>query len=282
LNQLARFYGLRGKIRAGEYALKNDMSPKEVMLVLTSGKSINYPFTVTEGLNSYEIALNFEKQGYGKKEDFLKACADEQILEVLLKTKIGHCEGYLFPETYNFERKTTAKQMVEVMLSAFVKNYEFIAKGRNLGGWSRHQILTFASLIEKETGAANERPMIASVFFNRLQKGMKLQTDPTVQYGILAETGVYPQNITKKDLLTPTPYNTYTKSGLPPGPISNPGREALKAVFEPSQTDYLFFVSRNDGTHIFTTSYEDHQKAVREFQLNPKAREGKSWRNLSQ
>jgi UPF0755 protein len=124
--------------------------------------------------------------------------------------------------------------------------------------------------------------MIASVFFYRLQKGMKLQTDPTVQYGILAETGVYPQNITKKDLLTPTPYNTYTKSGLPPGPISNPGREALKAVFEPSQTDYLFFVSRNDGTHIFTTSYEDHQKAVREFQLNPKAREGKSWRNLSQ
>ncbi len=282
LNTLARFYGLRGKMRAGEYALNDGLSPKEIMQIIASGRSINYPFTVAEGLNSYEIAINFEKKGYGKKNEFLQACADAQFLEKVLGEKISHCEGYLFPETYNFEKKTTAKQMIEVMLQAFVRNYNDVAKGRNLGGWSRHQILTFASLIEKETGAAQERPLIASVFFNRLQKGIKLQTDPTVQYGILAETGVYPQNITKKDLLTPTSYNTYTKEGLPPGPISNPGRESLKAVFEPASSEFLFFVSRNDGTHVFSKSYEEHQQAVRNFQLDPRARSGKSWRDLKQ
>lgn len=280
LNMMARFYGLSSKMRAGEYALSDGLSPKEIIQVISSGKSINYPFTVTEGLNSYEIAINYEKKGHGKKEEFLQACADPQLLEQILGVKLSQCEGYLFPETYNFEKRTTARQMVEVMLKTFVKNYNRVAQGRNLGGWSRHQILTFASLIEKETGAAIERPMIASVFFNRLQKGIKLQTDPTVQYGVLAETGIYPQNITKKDLLTPTPYNTYTKEGLPPGPISNPGKESLRAVFEPSQTEFLFFVSRNDGTHVFSKTYEEHQQAVRSFQLDPKAREGKSWRDL--
>jgi UPF0755 protein len=280
LNLLARFYGVRGKIRAGEYELKDSLSPKEIMLVISSGKSINYPFTITEGLNSYEIALNFERRGLGKRDEFMRLCSDPLFLESILGTKVQHCEGYLFPETYNFEKRTTPRQLIETMLRAFIRNYNLVAKGRNLGGWSRHQILTFASLIEKETGAAEERPIIASVFYNRLQKGIRLQTDPTVQYGILAETGVYSQNITKKDLLTPTPYNTYTREGLPPGPISNPGRDSLRAVFEPSQTEYYFFVSRNDGTHVFSRTYEEHQLAVRNFQLNPRAREGKSWRDL--
>lgn len=280
LNQLARFYGLRSKIRSGEYGLNNGLSPKEILDILVTGKSLTYPFTVSEGLNSYEIAINFEKKGYGPRTEFLAACSDKALLEKILNEKISHCEGYLFPETYNFEKKTTAHVMVETMLKATVKNYQEIAKGRNLGGWSRHQIVTFASLIEKETGAPEERPMIASVFFNRLQKSMRLQTDPTVQYGVLATTGVYPMNITKKDLTTPTPYNTYLKEGLPPGPISNPGKESMKAVFEPQKSDYLFFVSQNNGTHVFTKTYEEHLKAVKDFQLNAKAREGKSWRDL--
>jgi UPF0755 protein len=280
LNLLARFYGWRGKMRAGEYSLRDNMSPFEILKVLSGGKSLTYPFMIYEGLNSYEIATHFEERGFGKKEDFLKLCQNEEFLSSILGEKVSHCEGYLFPETYNFERRTTAKQIIETMLRSFVKNYDLVAKGRNLGGWSRSQIVTFASIIEKETGADDERPLIASVFYNRLRKGMKLQTDPTVQYGILIETGVYPQNITKKNLLTPTPYNTYTNLGFPPGPISNPGAEALKAVFEPSETDYLFFVSKNDGTHVFSEKYEDHERAVRTYQLDSKAREGKSWRQL--
>lgn len=280
LNLLGRFYGWRGKMRVGEYALKDNMSPYEILKVLSGGKSLTYPFMIYEGLNSYEIALYFQVRGFGTKEEFLAVCRDKEFLTSLFGEPISHCEGYLYPDTYNFERRTTARQMIEVMVRSFIKNYELIAQGRNLGGWSRNQIITFASIIEKETGASFERPLIASVFYNRLRIGMKLQTDPTVQYGILAETGVYPQNITKKDLLTPTAYNTYTKVGFPPGPISNPGAAAIKAVFEPSDTKYLFFVSKNDGTHVFSETYDDHAKAVRTYQLDSKAREGKSWRAL--
>lgn len=276
---LARFYGLRGKVRAGEYALNDGMSPQEILQILVLGKSINYPFTITEGLNLYDVAQLYEKKGFGKKEEFLAACSDGSLLEQVLGERLSNCEGYLFPETYNFEKKTTVKQMVEVMLKSLVKSYSDVAQGRNRGGWSRHQILTMASLIEKETGVPEERPLIASVFFNRLYKGMRLQTDPSVQYGILVETGIFPTNITKKNLQMPGPYNTYMNAGLPPGPIANPGRDAIKAVFEPGQSEYLFFVSRNDGTHVFSKTYEEHLSAVRSFQLDPKARQGKSWRD---
>src|SRR5262249_27482550 len=143
----------------------------------------------------------------------------------------------------------------------------------------RHEMVTLASVVEKETGAPEERPMIASVFFNRLNKGMKLQSDPTIIYGIWVDTGVYKQNITKDDIERPTRYNTYTVAKLPFGPISNPGREALAAVMKPAKSEYFFFVSRNDGTHIFTRTYEDHSKAVKEFQLDPTARANKSWRD---
>lgn len=282
LSFLARIYGIRGKMRAGEYSLKDNQSPEEILTILSSGRSINYPFTVTEGLNSFEIALMFEKKGYGKKESFLEACADAEALQKVLSEKVKSCEGYLFPDTYSFEKKTTAKQMIEVMMQSFLRNYEMVSSGRTLPQkWTRHQVITFASLIEKETGAPEERPLIASVFYNRLRQNIRLQTDPTVQYGVLFTTGVYPMNITRKDLTTPTPYNTYTNFGLPPGPISNPGMDAIRAVFKPAQSDFIFFVSRNDGTHVFTKTYDEHRKAVQNFQIDPKAREGKSWRNLT-
>lgn len=282
LNLMARFYNYRGKMRAGEYALNDGLNPKEILEVLSSGKSINYPFTVTEGLNSYEIALLFEKQGYGNKQEFLEACTDVPWLQKILSAAVKSCEGYLYPETYNFEKKTTAHQMIERMVKGFLSNYEQVAHARSLGNWSRHQVLTMASLIEKETGAPEERPLIASVFFNRLRQRMRLQTDPSVQYGVLATTGVYPMNITKRDLLTATPYNTYTQDGLPPGPIANPGKDAIRSVFEPANSEYIYFVSRNDGTHTFTKTYQEHLNAVKEFQLNRKAREGKSWRDLKE
>ncbi|HWU42748.1 MAG TPA: endolytic transglycosylase MltG, partial [Bdellovibrio sp.] len=137
-----------------------------------------------------------------------------------------------------------------------------------------------ASIIEKETGAPEERPLISSIFHNRLDKKMKLQTDPTIIYGKAEKTGKIVINITRADLTTPTRYNTYVIDGLPPTPIANPGREALLAAVKPAHSNYLFFVSKNDGTHIFSEDYKAHEKAVRSFQINAKAREGHSWREL--
>jgi UPF0755 protein len=138
-----------------------------------------------------------------------------------------------------------------------------------------------ASIIEKETGAPQERRLISSVFHNRLKKNMKLQTDPTVIYGMAALSGSVPNNIRKSDLLRPSKYNTYVIYGLPPGPITNPGKLALIAALNPEQSEFLYFVSQNDGTHVFTKTYNDHINAVKKFQMNPAARAGKSWRDLN-
>jgi UPF0755 protein len=144
-------------------------------------------------------------------------------------------------------------------------------------GLTEHQIVTLASMIEKETGAPEERPIISSVFFNRLRKKMRLQSDPTTIYGIWES---YTGNIHRQDLLNPTPYNTYTVPALPIGPIGNPGMLALEAALNPSRSEYLYFVSKNEGRHSFSRTLQEHNSAVRKFQLDPKAREGKSWRDL--
>jgi UPF0755 protein len=279
-NFYSRLVGARGKIKSGEYAINGSMTPKEIINILASGKSITRSFTVSEGLNIYEIALIFEKAGYGKKTDFLKACFNKSLLKKILNEEVYSCEGYLFPETYKIERNTSAEKLVSEMMETFVKTYLQI-KDRNQLGWTRSQIVTLASIIEKETGAPEERSLISSVFHNRLKKKMRLQTDPTVLYGILDQTKSYKANITKTDLITPTKFNTYTNEGLPFGPISNPGKESLIAALEPKTSEYLYFVSKNDGTHIFNIEYESHLKSVSDFQLNAKAREGKSWRDLS-
>jgi UPF0755 protein len=166
------------------------------------------------------------------------------------------------------------KAMVKRFQSAWGPNDE--QKARELG-LTRDQVITLASIVEKETGAPEERPIIAGVFHNRLAKKMRLQSDPTTIYGIWSK---YKGNLHKSDLLDPTPYNTYTVPALPAGPISNPGAEAIRATLNPAVHHYLYFVSKNDGTHIFTGTYEDHSKAVTQFQIDRKAREGKSWRDL--
>jgi UPF0755 protein len=143
-----------------------------------------------------------------------------------------------------------------------------------------HQVITLASIVEKETGAADERPLVASIFVNRLRKHMRLQTDPTVIYGIWLANGSWDGKIHRSDLDTPNDYNTYQMDGLPPGPIASPGLNAIKSVLNPANSEYLYFVSKNDGTHVFSKDYSTHQKAVQTTQLDPKAREGKSWRNL--
>ena len=276
----ARFKNERSKVKVGEYLLRTNMTPNEVLDVITSGKSIARAFTVSEGLSIYEISELYEKEGFGTAAEFMRLVRDPQFIQTLLGEKQESLEGYLFPETYMLTKFTDTKGLLTAMVKRFLYVYNEIQPQSHLKGWSRHQIVTLASIVEKETGAPEERPKISSVFHNRLQKGMKLQTDPTIIYGKAETLGKIVINITRADLSAPTRYNTYVITGLPPGPIANPGREALLAAMSPEKTEYLFFVSQNDGTHVFSENYEAHNAAVKRFQLNAKAREGKSWRDL--
>lgn len=277
----ARFVGERSKIKVGEYLLRTNMLPAEVLAVITSGKSIGRSFTVSEGLNIYEIADLYEKQGFGKAADFMSQVRDPELIKGLLGEPHSSLEGYLFPETYELTKYTDTKTLISNMVKRFFLVYTEVLSQALVQGRNRHQVVTLASIIEKETGAPSERPLISSVFHNRLLKKMRLQTDPTVIYGKAEQTGRMEISITRADLNTPTPYNTYAIEGLPPGPIANPGKEALLAALKPQASDYLFFVSQNDGTHVFSADYKAHQKAVEKFQLDPKARKGKSWRDLN-
>jgi UPF0755 protein len=279
-NIYARAVGERSRVKVGEYLLKTNMTPSEIMRIITSGKSIARSITVTEGLSIYEIGDLFEKQGLGSAESFVKLVRDRQFVKALLGEERDSLEGYLFPETYMVTKYTDSKAIIQNMVKRFMIVFGGVSAQAQLPGWSRHEVVTLASIIEKETGAPQERSLISSVFHNRLQKKMRLQTDPTVIYGKAEATGKVEINITRSDLVTPTRYNTYVISGLPPGPISNPGRESLLAALRPEASQYLFFVSQNDGTHVFTKDYKDHQAAVAKFQLDRKAREGKSWRDL--
>jgi UPF0755 protein len=306
-NIFARLSGERAKIKVGEYEFKSTMRPTAVLSILTSGKSIFRKFTVSEGLSIYEIADLYEKQGFGTSVAFLSTVRDPQLILSLLGPpspgeKIETLEGYLFPETYQITKYTTTKELVIAMTQMFFKQYEAILQAQsqkqiqnqnqdqdrnldqdsaNVNKWSRHRIVTMASLIEKETGASFEREKISSVFHNRLKRGMKLQTDPTIIYGKAQTTGKIEINITRSDLTEPTAYNTYVISGMPPGPIANPGRASLQAVFHPEKSNFLFFVSKNDGTQVFSESLDLHNKAVQKYQVDPKARENKSWRDLN-
>lgn len=276
----ARLLKERGNIKRGEYELRASMKPAEVLKVITSGKSIARPFTVAEGLNIYEIADLYEKQGFGSKAEFLALAKDKNLAQQLLGEPTDSLEGYLFPETYMITKFDSTKELITSMVRRFLAVYQELGADAVLPGWSRKQIVTLASIVEKETGAKEDRPLVSSVFHNRLTKKMKLQTDPTILYGIADLTGSMPTDIRREDILKPTRYNTYVINALPPGPISNPGRESLLATLKPAPSQYLYFVSRNDGTTVFSGDLSKHNKAVQTFQLNPKAREGKSWRDL--
>lgn len=253
------------KIKAGEYLLSSSMTPSEILGVLTSGKVRLYSITIPEGYNIYQVADVFSQAGIVNRDEFLKASTSPELLRQNgLSETNSSFEGYLFPDTYKFPKGIQAAEIIRVMLarfrSVYIKAWE--KRGEELG-FSVHEILTLASIIEKETGDAGERPIISSVFHNRLRKRMRLETDPTVIYGIRDFDG----NLTKKHLREKTPYNTYRIKGLPPGPIANPGRKAIEAALYPAETDYLFFVSKKDNTHKFSTNIKDHINSVRRYQL---------------
>ncbi|MEA2060278.1 MAG: endolytic transglycosylase MltG [Thermodesulfobacteriota bacterium] len=260
----ARIKGQAKKIKAGEYRLSSAMPPRAVLDKIVNGRVATYRLTIPEGLNIKGIARLVERAGFGTQEMFQAAAHDKTLVQDM-GISADSCEGYLFPETYFFPKHTPTESIIRHMVhrftTVFTKQWENRAEKL---GFNRHEIVTLASIIEKETGTASERPIISSVFHNRLKKGMRLESDPTVIYGIPDFNG----NITRKDLETKTPYNTYKINGLPPGPIAGPGKMALRAALFPADTEYLFFVSKKDTTHKFSKTFKAHNKAVRKYQLN--------------
>jgi len=263
---LARLSGDDKRLRAGEYALSAAMTPMEIIDILASGKVLLHRLTIPEGYTIDQVAAEVEKAGLASAEEFSRLARDPSMVTEL-QLDGPSLEGYLFPDTYHFPREVSARGIITTMASAYqsLVTDEWRNRARELD-LSMHDIVTLASIIEKETGDPSERPIIASVFHNRLKKRMRLESDPTVIYGIESFDG----NITRRHLSSATPYNTYVIRGLPPGPIANPGRAALEAALYPAKTDYLFFVSKKDGTHYFSKNIAEHTEAVRKYQLRRK------------
>ncbi|MDF1613762.1 endolytic transglycosylase MltG [Desulfurivibrio dismutans] len=259
---LAAFGGYRGQLKAGEYAVAAGASPRQILQLLASGRTVRRQVTIPEGANLYQVARLLGAQQLLAEESFV-AFAAAPATPALFAVDSPTLEGWLFPDTYFFTRGQSKEEITAVMVRrARAVLDELLAEMGNDVGLNRREIMTLASIVEKETGRAEERAKIAGVFFNRLEKGMRLQTDPTVIYGLQS----FDRRLTRQDLRTPTPYNTYTIHGLPPGPIANPGREAIAAVLNPEDTDYLYFVSRNDGSHHFSTNLREHNRAVNLYQ----------------
>ena len=272
--------GNAAQIKMGEYSLYRDMTPSEILKVLTSGESIRYSLVVPEGSNIFDIRDSLNRMWPHRGDEFFKYVTNPNKIRPLTGKTMNSLEGYLFPDTYLITKFTSISTLVQMMYRRFQNALKEADKNPTVK-MSTHDQVVLASMIEKETGAPFERPLISSVFHNRLEKGMRLQSDPTIIYGMWLESGSRPTNIRKADIRRPTPYNTYVIQALPPGPIANPGEAALWAAVHPAATHYFYFVSRNDGTHVFSKNFKEHLRAVRKYQLDPKEREGKSWRDLS-
>jgi len=251
------------RLRAGEFQVPLGLTPLQVLRFLVAAKPVHYRVTVPEGWTMEQIADIFARNHWVDPEKFLQLCRDKEFIQGL-GISADSLEGYLFPETYTLVRgEVDEKSLITTMVHRFFTVWEGLEKpgDRRL---NRHQLVTLASIVEKETGVAGERPVIAGVFYNRLKRGMRLQSDPTTIYGLKDFNG----NLTRADLKKETPYNTYVIAGLPPGPICNPGRAALEAVLHPSEVPYYYFVSKNDGSHFFSITLKEHNRVVYKYQKN--------------
>lgn len=247
-------------IKAGEYSFNRSMAPVKILQMLTSGAVKTYSFTIPEGLTAEQIAVLLERRNLVNKRDFVALVHDKDLVSSY-DVDVASLEGYLYPDTYVITRDMGPRDVIDLMVDRFWEVFNSLVRGQQLA-MPVKDIVTLASIVEKETGLAEERPVIASVFLNRLRMRMRLESDPTVIYGIEDFSG----DLTRKDLRASSLYNTYLHHGLPPGPIANPGREALKAVIDPAETDYLYFVSKNDGSHHFSSTLKEHNRAVYQYQ----------------
>jgi UPF0755 protein len=254
--------------RAGEYSFAGPLLPDQVLERVHHGEVKLYRFTVPEGLRADEIAEIVGKTGLMRTEDFLAVTRDPAVASAF-GLPYPSLEGFLFPDTYAVARGTSARAVAEMMVSHFKEEYARADAARSPQvTLDMGKVATLASIVEKETGQPTERPRIACVFYNRLRTGMRLQTDPTVMYATMLRTGRWSKNISRADLETSHPYNTYTTAGLPPGPIANAGAAALQATLSPESCADLYFVSRNDGSHQFCPDLKCHNAAVKAWQVD--------------
>ena len=275
LRALLDFAGLAPKLQAGRYRFTADLPSAEIVRILAGGPNRPQVITFREGLRNEEIGDLLQKEGIASRADWDAALAAAPQATFLDSRPAGaSLLGYLLPATYAFDEKTTATIMVQSMLDAFGKQVtpEIVAAGRNRG-MTLHQVLTLASIVEREAANASERPLIAAVFINRLVQGVPLQADPTVQFAVsrvpgnVERFGYWKPRLTEGDLATNSPYNTYLNRGLPPGPIANPGIESMKAAVNPAGVNYLYFVASPacDGTHLFASTLAAHNANVAQF-----------------
>lgn len=257
----------RRPLRAGEYAFSGALRPDEVLERVYRGDVKTYQVTIPEGLRLEEIAERVEGAGLGSAAE-LAALARSPELARELGVPFPSLEGYLFPDTYTFTRNPRARAVLAAMVERFRASWKKAEAQRAAGvTLTEPEAVTLASIIEKETGQPSERPRISCVFHNRLRRKMKLQTDPTVLYAKWLQTGAWSKNLSRRDLEAPHPYNTYAVAGLPPGPIASPGAAALAAALAPESCPDLYFVSRNDGTHVFCPDLRCHAAAVQKWQV---------------
>lgn len=253
-------------LKAGEYRFDREMTPLEVVDVMARGEVYTQRLTFPEGLTIEQMAKLYESRGFGRAREFVEAARNPERIKDI-DPEAPDLEGYLFPETYSLGRNDPASRLVEAMVdrfrAVFSEQMRTRAAARDL---TTRQLITLASLVEKETGKAEERPIVAAVYLNRLRIGMPMQADPTIVYA-LERAHRYNGNIRRDDLAMDSPYNTYKYPGLPPGPIASPGKPSIEAALMPADVPYLYFVSRNDGSHVFAQTLAEHSANVRRFQV---------------
>ena len=263
------------KIEAGEYRVSPSMTTSEIVAVLSRGAvRTGIPLTIPEGWRAEQVAQKVESLGIARADEFMGQVRSGgiQLAEPLPPGQ--SLEGYLFPNTYEIKKEADARAVVELMAREFDRQFNAQLRSKVAArGLTIHQAVTLASIVEREAARPSEQPLIASVYLNRLKRNIPLQADPTVQFAVananLAEAlgfNFWKRDLTQDDLRHPSPYNTYVEPGLPPGPICSPGLSALEAVANPAETDYLFFVARNDGTHVFARTDTEHAANVERYQ----------------
>jgi len=253
-------------LKAGEYRFDAPLNTVSVIEKIARGDVHKRLLTIREGLTVAQTAALFEQREFGTSADFI-AAAQNRALIADIDPAATDLEGYLFPETYALPRDTPATGVVAQMLGLFKKALtDDLRAAAAAEGLTIRQVMTLASLVEKETASADERPLVAAVYRNRLKRGMPMQADPTVIYA-LQKAGTYDGNLSRADLQFDSPYNTYRYPGLPPGPIASPGRASIVATIHPASVGYLYFVSKNDGTHVFSTTLAEHNRNVQTWQV---------------
>jgi UPF0755 protein len=266
---LTTILGKKTKVKAGEYEFHTQMLPLEVLDALVKGQVKPHLVTIPEGYTLSQIAQLLEDLNLVEKKGFLQKASSPAFINTLGLSQLAGptLEGYLFPDTYHLFREMDPEEVIQMMVHQFKKVFgPDLANRASELGISEREVVILASIIEKETPLPEEKPLISAVFQNRLKKKIPLQSDPTVIYGIKNFNG----NLTKEHLLRRTPYNTYLMVGLPPTPICNPGKESLLAAVHPAPVPYLYFVSKNDGSHYFSSDIEEHNRAVWKYQKYPR------------